>query len=173
MQIADITSLALYTMKFTFHIPSPSPQASVFGKIATLLQILREVWSERWIFSCRMEISHNILEYVKFPTNRIFHRNFSISTWENFRGNLTCMLEWNCYLTSIHENHSFHLRQCTKNVCVLLMSFKIFKRITILKWRTRFCEVFYQGHTHTISGCLVNKRKKLIDCRLKKESIPC
>jgi hypothetical protein len=38
-------------------------------------------------------ISHIILEYVKFPTNRTFHGNFPISTWENFSGNLTCMLE--------------------------------------------------------------------------------
>ncbi len=39
------------------------------------------------------EISHNILEYVKFPINRKFHGNFPISTWENFSCNLTCMLE--------------------------------------------------------------------------------
>ena len=49
---------------------------------------------------------------MKFPTNRTFHGNFPISTWENFSGNLTCMLEWNCYLTSIHGNHTLHLRQC-------------------------------------------------------------
>ncbi len=53
------------------------------------------------------------LEYVKFPTNHTIHWNFPISTWENFSGNLTCMLELNCYLTSIHGNHTFHLRQCT------------------------------------------------------------
>ncbi len=41
----------------------------------------------------RKEISHNILEYVKFPTYRTFHGNFPISAWENFSGNLTCMLE--------------------------------------------------------------------------------
>ncbi len=41
----------------------------------------------------RKEISHNILQYVKFPTNRTFHGNFPISKWENFSGNLTCMLE--------------------------------------------------------------------------------
>jgi hypothetical protein len=39
------------------------------------------------------EISHTFLEYVKFPTNHIFHRNFHISTWEIFSGNLTCILE--------------------------------------------------------------------------------
>ena len=39
------------------------------------------------------EISHIFLEYVKFPTNHNFHRNFHISTWEIFSGNLTCILE--------------------------------------------------------------------------------
>jgi hypothetical protein len=39
------------------------------------------------------EISHIFLEYVKFPTNHTFPRNFHISTWEIFSGNLTCMLE--------------------------------------------------------------------------------
>ncbi len=68
-----------------------------------------------WSYWGRKEISHNILEYVKFPTNRTFHGNFPISAWENFSGNLTCMLEWNCYLTSIHGNHTFHLRQCGCN----------------------------------------------------------
>ncbi len=38
------------------------------------------------------EISHIFLEYVKFPTNHTFHRNFHISTWEFPSGNLTCML---------------------------------------------------------------------------------
>jgi hypothetical protein len=37
--------------------------------------------------------SHIFLENVKFPTNHTFHRNFHISTWEIFSGNLTCMLE--------------------------------------------------------------------------------
>jgi hypothetical protein len=44
-------------------------------------------------FQVGKEISHNILEYVKFPTDRTFHGNFPISKWENFCGNLTCMLE--------------------------------------------------------------------------------
>ncbi len=39
------------------------------------------------------EMSHIFLEYVKFPTNHIFHRKFHISTWEIFSGNLTCILE--------------------------------------------------------------------------------
>ncbi len=69
------------------------------------------------------EISHNILEYVKFPTNGAFHGNFPISTWEKYSGILTCMLEWNCYLTSIHGNHTFHLRQRT-------YAFKIFMHKT-------------------------------------------
>ncbi len=50
------------------------------------------------------EISHFFLEYVKFPTNHTFHRNFAISTWEILSGNLTCMLERNWYLTRIHVN---------------------------------------------------------------------
>ncbi len=70
-------------------------------------------WGGWWSYSGRKEISHNIFEYVKFPTNCTFHGNFPISTWENFSGNLTCMLEWNCYLTSIHGNHTFHLRKCS------------------------------------------------------------
>ncbi len=74
------------------------------------------------IYLGREEISHNFLEYVKFPTNHKFHRNFPISTWENFNGNLTCMLEWNCYLTRIHVNQSFHLRQCSPPAIMRLIS---------------------------------------------------
>ncbi len=41
----------------------------------------------------REDISQIFLQYLKFPTNHTFHGNFPIPSWENFNGNLTCMLE--------------------------------------------------------------------------------
>jgi hypothetical protein len=68
-------------MEWKLEVLGSSPLCVQWSIVPSMLQIL---------FS---EISHIFLEFVKFPTYHIFHRNFNISTWEIFSGNLTCILE--------------------------------------------------------------------------------
>ena len=103
---------------------------------------------------------------MKFPTNRTFHGNFPISTWKNFSGNLTCMLEWNCYLTSIHGNHTLHLRQCRDIACYLfarapsmLATFR--KSLPSLIFHF-FCDSRFGGFATTLRYLQPSEKKKKI-----------